>query len=362
MNWQRILEMQRGGAVDPYQAAKPHGGGKGSPPPPDYGPIAQASKESAEIMAGLGREQLGFARQQYAELSPILHSIAAQQQAAQDQQMRQAQEYYDYQMGTFRPLEQGLVRQAQEFNTDAYRNQLASQAAADAGRAFGLTQAAQQRAMASMGVNPNSGRFAGMQNQNALGLSAQRAAAMTGTRQQAQQTGWARQLDVAGLGRNLPGASTAAYGGATQAGSAAGQTYMAPGNQFMAGFGSGAGLIGQGQQMQLGGLGNILSSQTSAYNAAQNRPGLDVGGLLQGGAALWAASDRRVKKNIREVGVHEQTGLPLYEFEYRFLPGTKYIGVMADEVEKRYPDAVVEDKYGIKAVNYGMLGIEMAEV
>ena len=184
-------------------------GGKSSPPPPDYTP-----------MQAIGREQLDFAKQQYAEMAPLARQVAAQQMAAQQQQMRQAQDYYDYQQQTFRPLERGLVADASRFNTDAYKEGLARDAAAAAGRAFSTTQAASQRAQASMGVNPASGRAMSMANQSNLGLAAQRANAMTGARNQADQLGWARRMDVTGLGRNLAGASTAAYQGATGAGTA----------------------------------------------------------------------------------------------------------------------------------------------
>jgi hypothetical protein len=315
-------------------------------------------------MAGLGREQLDFAKRQYEELSPTLKDIAATQQQAQQEQMRQAKDYYDYQTSTFRPVEQGLVKQAQEFNTDAYRNQLASQAAADAGRAFSQTQAATQRSMAAMGVNPNSGRFAGLQNQNAVALAAQQANAMTGTRRQAEQLGWARQMDAAGLGRGLAGASTAAYGGATGAGTAAGNMYMAPGNQYMQGMYQGANTTGQGLQMQNQGYANILNNQANIYNNAMNARGQMWGSIVGSAGTIGAAmlSDRRVKKNIHYVGKDEKTGLRLYEFEYKMLPGSKFVGVMADEVEKVYPEAVVENKHGIKSVNYEMLGIEMVEV
>lgn len=260
-------------------------GGK-SQKAPDYTPLANASKEAALIMRGLGEKQLGFAERQYNELSPVLQSLAAQQQAAQSEQMDQARDYYNYMKETYRPLERGLVADAERFNTEAYRNQMASEAAAAAGKAFGTTQAANQRAMASMGVNPNSGRFAGMQNASNLGLAAQRAGAMTGARQKAEQMGYARKLDAAGLGRGLSGASTAAYGGATGAGTAAGNMYMAPGNQYMSGLSAGANTIGSGQQMMLGGMGNVLNAQTSAYN---NQGGLDVGGLLAGGAQMYTA-------------------------------------------------------------------------
>ena len=141
--------------------------------------LASSSDYAAKLSYDLGQEQLAFSKQQYQDMRPIADQVYQSQLAAQNQQMQQAQEYYDYQTNTFRPLEQGLVRQAAEFNADAYREQLASQAAAAAGRAFGTTQAAGARAAAAMGVNPNSGRFAGIQAQGQLGLAAQRAGAMT---------------------------------------------------------------------------------------------------------------------------------------------------------------------------------------
>lgn len=261
-------------------------GGK-SQAAPDYSALAAASERAAEMMTGLGREQLDFARQQYAEMSPIAKQVADAQIAAQQQTMRQGQEYYDYMKSTFRPIEQGLVQRAQEFNTDAYREQLASQAAAAAGRAFGATQAAGSRAAAAMGVNPNSGRFAGIQAQGQLGLAAQRAGAMTGARQQAEALGYARQVEAAGLGRNLPGASLGAYGAATGAGSAGLNSAMAPGNQYMQGMSAGATTTGQGLNMQMQGLGNILSSQTSVYgaNASKSDPLASIAGMAIGG---WA--------------------------------------------------------------------------
>jgi len=339
-------------------------GGK-SAPAPNYGPLAAASKEAARTMGALGREQLAFARQQYGDMAPLLRGIAEQQQAAQQQQMQQAQDYYDYMQSTFRPLERQLVSRAENFNTEAYRNQLAAKAAADAGRAFTQTQQASQRAMAGMGINPNSGRFASMQNQANLALAAQRAGAMTGTRQQAEQMGYARMLDATGLGRGLSGASTAAYGGAVGAGTAAGNSYMAPGNQFMQGMSAAGNTMGQGFGLQMQGLNNILGTQANVYNNAMNAQGEMYGAILGAGGNLGAAaikSDIRVKENITRVGTHFRTGLPIYEFNYTHIPDKRYRGVMAQDVEKVYPDAVETMHDGIKAVNYAMLGMEMEEV
>ena len=339
-------------------------GSKGAPPP-DYAPLAKASEEAARIQAGLGREQLAFAREQYDRSAPLLEGIANQQMAAQNEQMAQARDYYNYQRDTYRPLERGIVADAQRFNTEAYQNQLAGQAAADAGRAFGISQQQNQRAMAAMGANPNSGRFAGMQNASGLQQAAMRANAMTGARNQAQQMGYARKLDAAGLGRGLAGASAAAYGGASQAGSMAGQNAQSAGQNYMGNMAIGSGTIAQGQQMQLSGLSNILNNQTSSYiNTSGSFLG-DVGGALGGAAAAYTAfggSDRRIKENIKEVGVDQRTALTLYEFNYKGDVDRRFRGVMADEVELSYPDAVYDTDLGFMAVHYDMLGIELKEV
>jgi len=339
-------------------------GSKGAPPP-DYQPLADASADAARIQAGLGRDQLAFAREQYDRSAPVLEQIANQQIAAQDEQMSQARDYYNYQKDTYRPLERGLVADAQNFNTEAYQNQVASQAAADAGRAFGIGQQQNQRAMASMGANPNSGRFAGMQNATGLQQAAMRANAMTGARNQAQQMGYARKLDAAGLGRGLAGASAAAYGGASNAGSMAGQNAQSAGQNYMGNMAIGSGTIGAGQQMQIGGLGNLLNNQTSAYvNTAGSFLG-DVGAIAGAGASIYATSDERVKENIVEVAVDQRTALPLYEFNYKEGfgdPNIRYRGVMAQEVELSYPDAVAVMDNGYMSVNYDALGIEFKEV
>jgi hypothetical protein len=338
--------------------------GKNTVEAPDYAPLAEASAEAARIQTGLGREQLAFAREQYDRSAPLLEGIANQQMAAQSEQMAQARDYYNYRKNTYRPLEQSLVRDAERFNTDAYREELAGQAAADTGRAFGIANQQNQRAMASMGVNPNSGRYAGAQNASGLQQAAMRASAMTGARSQATQMGYARKLDAAGLGRGLSGASAAAYGGATGAGSAAGNSAQSAGQNYMGNMAIGSGTIAAGQQMQLSGLGNVLNNQTSAYvNSSDSFLG-DLGGALGGAAAAYTAfgSDRRLKENIEEVGVDQRTSLTLYEFNYIGDEERRYVGVMADDVDRLYPEAVIEMENGYLAVNYDMLGIEFKEV
>lgn len=125
-------------------------------------------------------------------------------------------------------------------------------------------------------------------------------------------------------------------------------------------------------QNQVGLLGNTTSGLTSANNlqaqgesaGAKNLLGLGTSllSLGTGGGAtvgssllsgLAAFSDRRLKSDVERIGTTKH-GLPLYEYT---IFGERQRGVMADEVEKVLPDAVLMHPSGYKMVNYRMLGL-----
>lgn len=95
---------------------------------------------------------------------------------------------------------------------------------------------------------------------------------------------------------------------------------------------------------------------TDVYNAQAAQAGNTMGGLFKlGAAAIPLFSDRRLKKDIIQIGTHP-LGFGLYLFRYLWDEVLRF-GVMADEVEKVIPDAVVTTPSGFKAVNYSMVGI-----
>lgn len=106
------------------------------------------------------------------------------------------------------------------------------------------------------------------------------------------------------------------------------------------------------------------------YNIAKKAGKNAEGGGMAGGIGsvvggiASAFSDRRVKKNVEHVGV--EGGHNVYEFEYKGalakqLPG-RYRGVMADEVQLKTPEAVSQDRWGRKKVDYTFLGTKMKRV
>ncbi len=81
------------------------------------------------------------------------------------------------------------------------------------------------------------------------------------------------------------------------------------------------------------------------------------GGSGSGGAGGW--SDRRLKRDIVRLGV-SPSGLPIYAFQYVW-GGPRFIGVMAQDLLKLRPDAVILDESGFYKVDYSRIDVEMRE-
>jgi hypothetical protein len=143
--------------------------------------------------------------------------------------------------------------------------------------------------------------------------------------------------------------------------------YANPSSQFGTETGTGSKSVGTGGKISsvlgglgtLGGIGSGLSSFLGGGSALASTLGGSAGTLGTIASVLGIFSDRRLKENIERVG--EQNGFNLYEFSYKGSPNRRFIGVMADEVEKIKPEAVrMIGNY--KSVDYNKIGIEMKEV
>lgn len=343
-----------------------YGGAKNSsPPPPDYTPVANASKESAEIGAQLGREQLAEARRQYDQNMQVAAPIVAKQGAIMDQTIEQGQDFFDYMKSRQRPVEDALNADAMKAGSEQLQREAADRAVADVRQGTTASQNQLIRQGLRYGWTPAKIAASGLGTAANQGLAEASAANMA--REKEKAMGFAKKMDVAGLYRGLPGASQGAYGVAVGAGNAAVGNQMAPGNALMGAMGQSNATTMQGRQMAMQGLTSIMNTQGNAYAAGMNQDsGMGGLGSLLGGAASMAKvfgwSDRRLKKNIVLVGQDEATGMNLYEFNYIKDPDTRYRGVMADEVLLVNPGAVIEDEDGYLAVDYTMLGIEFKEV
>lgn len=143
---------------------------------------------------------------------------------------------------------------------------------------------------------------------------------MTGT----QQTPYYTNPAASALGGGL-GLASLFSGGSNSAASGIGSAASGLGGLF----GKGA-----GEAAAAGGVGSLMGSTMASL-----------------GPLALMGSDRRIKTDIRKVGTTND-GQNVYSFRYIGSPRTE-IGLMAQEVEKVHPEAVVEI-HGIKHVNYAL--------
>jgi hypothetical protein len=114
----------------------------------------------------------------------------------------------------------------------------------------------------------------------------------------------------------------------------------------------------------MGAIGTLGSLALAPFTGGMSLAGLGAMGALGGAGAMASRalplaggigimSDRRLKTDIEKIGERED-GLGVYVYRYLWSP-VRYIGVMAQEVLKVKPEAVIHTPSGYMAVNYGAL-------
>ena len=155
---------------------------------------------------------------------------------------------------------------------------------------------------------------------------------------QANQAATGQGLLYSGLGNQLNSAyqntGNLQYGAGASIGNANANAALAP-------LTAGANILGLGTGI-LGGLAGSSGAQSALSNIGK--------GLGSGLSGLFGLSDRRAKDDVEEIGKLND-GQKVYRFRYKG-DSRPQIGLMAQEVEKRHPEAVAEID-GVKFVDYG---------
>lgn len=183
-------------------------------------------------------------------------------------------------------------------------------------------------------------------------------AAFTG---QIGQQGYQQALGAAGaqtgLGQAQFGTDLAAAQGYGAAGTQALQSQLAQGQAQL-----GAGTVQQQTQQaqDQAAYQQFLQEQAYPFQTTQFQAGIAEGtGALSGSTTSGTSSnytpqpffsDRRLKENIKTIA-HTNAGIPIVQYNYKGHPGRTQIGLIAQDVEKKRPDAVGLSQ-GYKTVDY----------
>lgn len=321
------------------------GGGSAPKPDKNIGIAARENAATAKEMLGISRETLDFSRQQYADqmaelerLRPTFDALAAGQVTATQLANEITQQARDDYNTTYRPIEQRVAADSMAAGSEAEQEQAAGRAGIDVQRSLDIQRGAADRSMMSMGVNPNSGKFAaGNRTAMILGAAA-RAGAETGGRERERLRGDMMRSATAAMGKGMTGtALTGIQVGGNAAAQAAGLTGTGLntagniGQTHVGNMGAASSMMGNAANVNAGSaniLNDLYASRMQGYTAGSAGAAGMYGALGQmGGAALGAfMSDKTKKTGKRKASGRKAReaidAMPVEKWRYK--PGTPY--------------------------------------
>lgn len=326
-------------------------GGSSKAPKPDPR-IAQAAQKQAD----LGQDWLSFAKDAFEQskarqetIDKQTADVMAQQQGVADQQLKWAQQDRDRYNNVFVPAQDKFVNTAMNYDTPEKQEEAAAEASADVQNSAAKAQEAQARNAASMGVNPASGRYAGIDQNTVMNTALANAGAQNQARQLVRDKALGLQYQAANMGNMLPQQSNQTMGLGLGAGSDA--IGLAQRNQQL--FNGSTGIVNSGYAGAMSGyqgmsnsLNNLYGNQLSAWQAqnqqnAQKASGLGsfLGGVA-GIASSFLPSDKNLKTNKRHLragaGLEAVNSMPIDTWKYK--PGVadegEHIGTYAQDFKK----------------------------
>lgn len=268
------------------------------PSQPDTSGINQAAVTNANISA----DTLAWYKEKDARDRPMQQKLADKAYEVADQQLASskandalAADYANYNKTTFRPLEQGIVADAQNYDTPQKRQAAADSAIADTNIAFAGVNEANARRLAANGIDPGSTRAMSVMQGQGVDQAVANAGAAFKARKGVESVGHGMKMDAASLGRGLASNQATAAQTAIQAGNSSVSNAGAP----ITAANQNAATYGQGVSAAVGAntaAGNLYGQQAQIWNTAkgnQNAYELGIGNLL-------AKSDENVKTDITD--------------------------------------------------------------
>lgn len=321
----------------------------GSVPSPDPN-IGKAALKQAE----LGEDWLGFAREQFAQANERQAGLDELNRRVTEQQMGFMQQGADWAAQDraryeekFLPMEDRFIEKASQWDSPERQAKLAAEAEASVLSQSGNMRDASERRMASMGIDPRSGRYAGIDQSQDTATALAAAGAGNQAKNQVRQQGMAMEADVLNFGRGLPSQAASGAGLSLSAGGQAiqgnmGVNQMANQNAQIMGQGFGGAMQGYAGMGQ--GLSNLYGQQLNAWQTQQQADAANLGGIMSGlgtvaGFAMMGSS-KKIKKDKKKVpdgeALEAVKGMPIDYWTYKDGEGDgkRHAGTYAEDFQR----------------------------
>lgn len=305
-------------------------GGKKSKAPaadPNIGKAAMMQAQIAGDWLNFSREQFAIANERQEGIDALTNRVTEQQLATQDQANTWAKEDRDRYKTVYQPLEDQYIDQATNWDSQGRQDAAAAEARADVQSASEMQRQTSNRQMAAMGVNPNSGRFAGTQRAGETATALASAGAANNARDTVRQQGIAMRADALNMGKGLPSQAAGSAGLGLSAGNSALGNNLSANQSWQNGLGimtSGYGGAMQGYGSQASILNQQYANQLSAWNSQQNANAQGTAGLWSGlgtaaGMGMMAFSSKELKENKEPVdgALDAVRSMPVEKWDYK---------------------------------------------
>ncbi len=296
-------------------------------PDPQIGAAALMQAKTGEAWLGFAKDAFAVSQERQKELDALTTKVTEQQLGLATDQAKWSKADRARYESVYRPIEDEFINEAKNYGSEAKQAEAAAEARADVQTAAANNRAATERANASMGVTPGSGRFAGVQAASDLGVSLAEAGAANTARQAVRDKALALKADVVNLGKGLPAQAAAGAGGSLAASGTALSGNQATNGQSLAAstiMNSGFSGAMQGYAGQASTLNQQYGLQLDAWKTQQqmNAAGAQgIGSFLGGIGGLLFKSDENAKENKEPIedgeALEALKAMPVEAWDYK---------------------------------------------
>lgn len=322
------------------------GGGSAPSPDPQIGRAALKQAETGQQWLEFAREQFGEANKRQEGIDALTRQVTEAQLDSMTSSNQRADEMWKRYQEVFKPAQDEFIAEASNWASPERQAEVAAEAKADVMANAAAAQGQNQRAMASMGVSPTSGRYAGIDRANATNTALAAAGAQNQARNQVRTQGLALKEGIANMGQGATSTSAQQVGLGLNSGNSAVGNIGAANSQFLQGTNiMGQGFQGamQGYAGQAGTLNQQYQNQLAGYQVDQQaNAGMwqGIGSLVGSGTALYAMgafSSKEVKEDKQPVdgALEALERMPVEKWKYKdgVADSGEHIGPYAEDFQ-----------------------------
>lgn len=321
-------------------------GSKSKAPPPNP-QLTQVQIESMQAQQEVARKQLEMQEQlQPMQMESLKFGLDSQRTAFEQSQADRT--YALAKRDAYDKAQQPFLEKAQNFSETDRRAELEGETDKAITAAYGQAPQQQTRTLGRAGFGASALQTQAAQQTAQMHEATTRAGTGHAISAQAKAEGVQAKSDALNMLAGFPAQATALTTAGASIGAGGIQGVNAGAAGIYAPMSATSKIFGQ--------IGNEASSlygqqaqRKFSADASAAQSNSEMWGAAIGMVAMCAMSDRRLKENIKQIGVTAD-GLPLYRYNFKGSDEVE-IGVMADEVEQVKPEAVVQVG-AYKAVDY----------